>query len=188
MKKYAISILVVITFAVFVLYQNVAPGAASGSSGTGSGPGPASPNSASNPSPNSGSTSAVIVTPPANSGVAASPTSLGQSASAATVPVKTATQTGQYKDGTYIGPVENAYFGNLQIQVAISGGKISDVTFLQYPNDNSHSSRVSNQAMPILKSEAISVQSANVDIVSGATQTSQAFQQSLAAVLSQAKA
>jgi uncharacterized protein with FMN-binding domain len=43
------------------------------------------------------------------------------------------------------------------------------------------------EALPILKQEAIAAQSANVSIVSGATQDSQAFQQSLGAALAEAK-
>src|SRR5690242_20409294 len=41
--------------------------------------------------------------------------------------------TSAYKDGTYTSPVEDAFYGNLQISVVINAGKITDVTFLQYP-------------------------------------------------------
>jgi uncharacterized protein with FMN-binding domain len=94
---------------------------------------------------------------------------------------------GQYKDGSYTGSVQDAFYGNLQVQAVISKGKITDVIFLQYPNDNRTSQYVNSQADPILKQEAILVQSANVDIVSGASASSQAFQASLADALSQAK-
>lgn len=91
-----------------------------------------------------------------------------------------------YKDGTYTGSVADAYYGNIQVQVTISGGKMTDVQFLQYPNDNRTSIEVNAQAMPLLKSEALTAQSAQVDIISGASQTSQAFQQSLSSALQQA--
>lgn len=93
----------------------------------------------------------------------------------------------KFKDGEYTGPVADAYYGPLQVKVSISGGKISDVTFLQYPNDRSNSIAINTQAMPYLKQEAIQAQSANVDIVSGATQTSLAFRQTLGSALSQAQ-
>ncbi len=93
---------------------------------------------------------------------------------------------GQYKDGTYTGSVEDAYYGNVQVQVTISGGQISDVQFLQYPNDRSTSRIINGQAMPYLKQEAIQAQSANVAGVSGATDTSQAFVASLINALNQA--
>lgn len=94
--------------------------------------------------------------------------------------------TGQYKDGTYTGSVADAFYGNLQAVVTIQGGMITDVTFPQAPSGG-NSSVVSAMALPALKAEAIAAQSANVNIVSGATQDSQAFQQSLASALAQAK-
>jgi uncharacterized protein with FMN-binding domain len=88
-----------------------------------------------------------------------------------------------YNDGSFIGNSADAYFGNIQIKVSIKNHLISDVQFLDYPKDRSTSLQISNNAMPILKSEAIQAQSANVDIVSGATQTSQAFIESLKSAL-----
>jgi uncharacterized protein with FMN-binding domain len=96
------------------------------------------------------------------------------------------TSAGQYKDGTYTGSVADAYYGNVQVQAVITNGAIADVQFLQYPSDNGNSANISQRSMPLLKAEAISTQSATVDIISGATQTSQAFQQSLTAALNQA--
>ncbi len=95
--------------------------------------------------------------------------------------------TGQYVDGTYVGSTANAYYGNVQVQATVTGGKLTDVTFLQYPNDRSTSRFINNQAMPSLQSEAIQAQSANVNGVSGASDTSAAFRESLASALSQAK-
>jgi uncharacterized protein with FMN-binding domain len=84
--------------------------------------------------------------------------------------------------------VTDAIYGQLQIVATVSGGKITDVSWPVYPNSGGHTIEVSASALPQLKQEAIATQSANVNIVSGATQTSQAFQQSLAAALNQAKA
>jgi uncharacterized protein with FMN-binding domain len=98
-----------------------------------------------------------------------------------------ASTTKTYKDGTYTGSVENAYYGNIQVAAVVSGGKLTDVTFLQSPNDNPNSLSVNSQATPVLKQEAISAQSAQVDSVTGATDTSQAFVQSLGSALSQAE-
>jgi uncharacterized protein with FMN-binding domain len=95
---------------------------------------------------------------------------------------------GQYKDGVYTGSSVNAYYGYVQVKVTVAGGKISDVAFLDYPRDRGTSREINSQAMPMLKQEAVSVQNANVDGVSGATDTSAAFQRSLASALSQAKA
>jgi uncharacterized protein with FMN-binding domain len=94
---------------------------------------------------------------------------------------------GMYKDGTYTGSVEDAYYGNVQVKVVIQDGKIADVIFLQYPNDRSRSVSINRQAMPYLKTEAIQVQNAQVNTVSGATETSKAFRRSIATALADAK-
>ena len=94
---------------------------------------------------------------------------------------------GQYVDGSYTGSVADAYYGNVQVEATISGGKLAAVKFLQYPSDRSTSRYINSQAMPLLEQEAISAQSANVSGVSGATDTSQAFVESLGSALSKAK-
>ncbi len=89
----------------------------------------------------------------------------------------------KYRDGVYTGPVTDALYGNIQVKAIISGGRITDVLFLDFPHDKQTSREINGQAMPYLKSEAIAAQSAQVDIVSGATQTSRAFIESLQSAL-----
>ncbi|MBI3588805.1 MAG: FMN-binding protein [Candidatus Liptonbacteria bacterium] len=91
------------------------------------------------------------------------------------------------KDGEFVGNIADAYYGNVQVKAFIQGGKIIDVQFLDYPSDRKKSIEINRRATPLLKTEAIQAQNAQVDIVSGATLTSQAFQESLADALSQAK-
>ncbi len=95
---------------------------------------------------------------------------------------------GLYKNGNYIGSVADAYYGNIQVEAVVQNGRLADVQILQYPNDRSTSIMINSQALPYLRSEAIQAQSASVDIISGATDTSMAFQQSLASALSAAQA
>lgn len=92
----------------------------------------------------------------------------------------------RYKNGQYTGSPADAYYGLVQVKVIISGGLITDIQFLDYPQDRQYSRQVSSYALPQLKSEAIQSQSSNVDIVSGATDTSRAFIQSLASALAKA--
>lgn len=92
-----------------------------------------------------------------------------------------------YKDGTYTGSRADAVYGFIQVKATISGGKISNVTFLEYPNDHHESVQINQRAMPFLKQEAIQSQSAQVDGVSGATDTSIAFVESLTTALNKAK-
>ena len=92
-----------------------------------------------------------------------------------------------YKDGTYTGSVADAFYGPVQVQAVIQGGRIVDTQFLQYPNDRQYSIQAYQTAAPILKQEVIQAQSANVDLVSGATQTSAAFRVSLSSALARAQ-
>ena len=98
-----------------------------------------------------------------------------------------ATSTTAYKDGTYTGTSADALYGYIQVKATVSGGKLTDVAFLQYPNDQHESIEINTRAMPVLKQEAIQAQTAQVDGVSGATDTSQAFIESLNAALNQAR-
>lgn len=95
--------------------------------------------------------------------------------------------TSKYKDGTFTGTVADAYYGYVQIRTTITNGKITSVEFLQYPNDARTSQRINSQAMPILQSQALQAQSAQVNGVSGASATSDAFIQSFGNALAQAK-
>lgn len=104
------------------------------------------------------------------------------------IPTPTPKPSSKYKDGIYTGNAADAFYGNIQVQATIQNGQITNVQFLQYPNDRSRSIEINQQADPMLAKEAIQTQSANVDIVSGATDSSQAFIQSLQSALDKAKA
>ena len=81
----------------------------------------------------------------------------------------TPTSSEGFKNGSYTGSVEDAYYGYIQVKAVITGGKLSDIEFLQYPNDNHTSLRINEQALPILKSEALDSQGKQIDLVSGAS-------------------
>ncbi len=94
---------------------------------------------------------------------------------------------GTYKDGEYVGKVVDVYYGNLELKAVIHGGRLTDVIRLQEPNDRKTSIDISNSSLPVLIQEAIKAQGANVDTISGATQTSDGFVQSLGDALAKAK-
>jgi len=87
----------------------------------------------------------------------------------------------------FTGSTVETQFGPVQVQIAVSGGKLIDVQALQLPSDRSRSARISQFSAPILRSEAIQAQSARVDIVSGATYTSRAYALSLDSALKRAQ-
>ena len=90
---------------------------------------------------------------------------------------------GHIKDGVYTGSEVDAYYGLVKVQTTIQGGKIADVQFLEYPRDRRTSVRINSIAVPDLQQESIQAQTANVDIISGATLTSEAFRISLQTAL-----
>jgi uncharacterized protein with FMN-binding domain len=65
--------------------------------------------------------------------------------------------------------------------------KIVSVSVPVYPNHTDRSQLINSQAIPILRSETLRAQSANIDFVSGATDTSQGYVQSLQAAILKAK-
>lgn len=103
-------------------------------------------------------------------------------------PVSAAYVQAQYRDGTYRGAVANAYYGMVQVEATIQGGRLVSVKAVRYPSDRQTSRRINRQALPMLQGEAISAQSAKVDIISGATLTSRAYRRSLDAALAGAGA
>lgn len=134
--------------------------------------------------------SAIPVTTPVAAAKNSKPqsTSINTVASASATRIPTPTpQPGLYRDGEYIGSSVDAYYGFIQVKAIVRNGKLTDVQFLQYPNDHDESISINATAMPVLKEEAIQAQSSDVDIVSRATDSSQAFKESLASALSQAK-
>jgi uncharacterized protein with FMN-binding domain len=107
-----------------------------------------------------------------------------------TAPATAGTQstTASYKDGTATGSVITTRYGDVQMEVTISGGVIVDVTALQLPDRDGRSRSIASQAEPILREEALTAQSANIDLLSGATYTSDAYAQSLQSALDQVQA
>lgn len=133
------------------------------------------------------STPSSLTADTSTSGSSSGTTSNGSSSSSSSQSTnQSSTSAGTYKDGSYTGSIEDAYYGSVQVKATIAGGKLTSVIFLDYPHTHSTSVNINQQAIPYLQQEAIKAQSAHVDIISGATYTSQAFIQSLSNALSQA--
>jgi uncharacterized protein with FMN-binding domain len=84
-------------------------------------------------------------------------------------------------------PVDNQY-GTVQVRVTLQGNAITAVTALQMPFDRERSQYISQQAEPYLRQEALQAQSAQINLVSGATYTSDSYAQSLQSALDKAHA
>jgi uncharacterized protein with FMN-binding domain len=87
------------------------------------------------------------------------------------------------RTSSYTGDVVDTRFGPVQVQISVANGKITAVDAVQYPDGDGHSQRINSYAVPTLNSEALAAQSAQIDSVSGATYTSDAYVQSLQSAL-----
>ncbi len=84
------------------------------------------------------------------------------------------------------GSVAITQWGPVQVQLTVAGGVISKVTVLQYPSGNGKDQEINDYALPILTKETVDAQSAQIDMVSGATYTSTGYIQSLQSALDHA--
>jgi uncharacterized protein with FMN-binding domain len=116
----------------------------------------------------------------------------GGSTSGGSTPAPRATSSGGTSSGgtttgtkTLTGTLIETRYGPVEVQVTVTNGKIVSVSADQLPSDG-RSGMISAYVAPILSSEAIAAQSAQIDLVSGATYTSTAYERSLQAALDQA--
>ncbi|KRF36787.1 FMN-binding protein [Nocardioides sp. Soil805] len=87
---------------------------------------------------------------------------------------------------TVTGDTVQTQWGPVQVAVNVAGSKITGVSVLQYPASNGTDAQINGYALPILVDETMSAQSADIDMVSGATYTSNGYQQSLQSALDRA--
>jgi uncharacterized protein with FMN-binding domain len=88
---------------------------------------------------------------------------------------------------TFTGPVAQTAWGPVQVQISTDGATITHVSVLQYPQGSSTDDQINGYALPILVQETLNAQSANIDMVSGATVTSGGYLQSLQAAVDEAR-
>lgn len=86
------------------------------------------------------------------------------------------------------GDIVDTKFGPLQVQAQVQNGSLVAVAVVQYPDADGKSVRINQRALPELQSEALSAQSADVDTISGATYTSDAYVTSLQSAIDEARA
>lgn len=87
---------------------------------------------------------------------------------------------------TVPGDAAQTRYGPVQVQVSVSGGRITAVDVLQYPDSSGRDQRINSQAIPQLVDETLSAQSSRIDMVSGATYTSEGYVTSLQSALDRA--
>lgn len=87
---------------------------------------------------------------------------------------------------TYDGAVASTRYGNVQVRITVTDGAVAAAEAIDYPNQDRHDQQINAYAIPILNQEAVTAQSANIAMVSGATVTSGGYVQSLQDALDQA--
>jgi len=80
--------------------------------------------------------------------------------------------------------VETGY-GVVQVSITVDGTTITDVQAVALPYDRQRSQEISNAVAPMLRQEALTAQSAQIDLISGATYTSEGYAMSLQSALDQ---
>jgi uncharacterized protein with FMN-binding domain len=123
-------------------------------------------------SPSSASSSAAATAPSS-----AASSSAGSSSSAPSSAATTKTITGDSVD-TRWGPV--------QVQITVTDGKITAANAIVYPQNNGRDQQINSYAIPQLNQETLAASSAQIDMVSGATYTSEGYLGSLQSALDKA--
>jgi uncharacterized protein with FMN-binding domain len=104
----------------------------------------------------------------------ATPTTAATTAAAASAP----------QSGTFTGPSVFVNYGNVQVQITVVNGRITDAIAVKAPSGKND--RYTNMSVPTLKQQTLAAQSANIKGVSGASYTSYGWFTSLQGALTQA--
>jgi uncharacterized protein with FMN-binding domain len=161
---------------------NIAGGTAIGTTGTSSSASASSSTSSSAPAKSAKPVATKKATAGATTQPAASQSATATASAAATQ--TTAPVTSTVKDGTFTGPSVNVNYGNVQVKITVSNGKITDAVAVKAPKGKND--RYTNMAVPILKAQTLQAQSANIQGASGASYTSYGWFKSLQGALADA--
>ena len=87
---------------------------------------------------------------------------------------------------TYTGDSVQTRWGPVQVRITVVDGKITASEAIVYPDGNHEDQEINAFALPVLNQEAVAQQSASIDMVSGATVTSEGYLSSLQSAIDQA--
>ncbi|MEK1399286.1 FMN-binding protein [Limosilactobacillus fermentum] len=109
-----------------------------------------------------------------------------ESESSTTTSSSTSSSNSTMKDGTYPGKSTSTEWGDVQVKITVASGKITQITVLKHPTGGK-SDEINSRSLPTYKQEALAAQSANINQVSGATETYKGFTGSLQSAINQAE-
>ncbi|MFJ5925396.1 FMN-binding protein [Kitasatospora sp. NPDC092948] len=139
--------------------------------------------------PHDPSTAAAISSSPVSPATGGTGSSGGSGGSTGQTPSSSAPSTGAASGGaarTVTGSAINTRYGPVQVRVTMNGSAIGKIDVIQYPNRDRRDQEINSYAVPQLNQEAMDAQSAHIDVVSGATYTSDGYTRSLQSALDQA--
>jgi uncharacterized protein with FMN-binding domain len=87
---------------------------------------------------------------------------------------------------TVTGDSVDTRWGPVEVAITVAGGKITAVDVPVYPDNNPKDQQINAYALPELIQETLNAQGADIDMVSGATVTSDGYVQSLQGALDKA--
>lgn len=127
------------------------------------------------------SVAAPVIAPTTTSTTASSADTTSAPSTTSTGPAATSSAT-----ETYTGESVDTRWGPVQVQISVTDGKITAAKALVYPENNHRDQEINAQAVPVLQQETVASQNADIDMVSGATVTSNGYIESLQSALDQA--
>jgi uncharacterized protein with FMN-binding domain len=116
------------------------------------------------------------------------PAAVGGQASAVTAgnPVSGGSTGTSSSARTVTGPSVDTRWGPVQVAITVDGSTITDVTVPVYPTGNGRDRQINSYALPMLIQDTLDAQSADIDMITGATVTSEGYVQSLQGALDEA--
>ncbi|MGY1604490.1 FMN-binding protein [Geodermatophilus sp. SYSU D00815] len=112
------------------------------------------------------------------------PTSTSSTPAAAGSAVVAPAEGGTAADAvTVTGDAVDTEHGPVQVRLTIEDGAVTAVEVVRTPGDGGRSAQINARALPILVQETLDAQGADIDMVSGATDTSEGYVESLQSAL-----
>jgi uncharacterized protein with FMN-binding domain len=135
-----------------------------------------------------GSAVPAVAAAPANPGSTSAssggdPTSTASPSASASSGDSSGSSSSSGKSGTFSGQTAGTRWGDVQVTITVTNGKITAVNVPVYPNGNGRDQEINAFALPTLVQETLQAQSADIQTVSGATVTSDGYLQSLQSAL-----
>jgi uncharacterized protein with FMN-binding domain len=121
----------------------------------------------------------------ASTGSSAQPSTSGASSTSSSS-AKSSSSSASSATKTVTGDAVDTQYGPVQVRITVRNGKVASATAIEYPAQDPRDAQINAYAIPVLQQESVGATNANLDMVSGATFTSEGYLQSLQSALDKA--